>query len=289
MSVTTGSYCGHVQPETVAKCTAGRMSGRNAVPVMRGMMPKATADQSAMNGRQISAAPGPGAAMSLVGVIACEVTASLLVGLHRRPMLGLFFVGVGLAIAFGWLRRYRRHADAIAGDQIQTATRLLAEGSHAAAWDAADAAARASAGTRLRDAALTVMVQVAIAEKHCETAREVLGRMRRLGGLVDPCLEAAIERADGRADRATAALERARGLPTFSGAAARLLVELYAEAERLDRAVQIALEHLDLLEVHDVRNMIASLEAWDEPQHAAALVMALTIRSSRTGRQIRIS
>ncbi len=71
--------------------------------------------------------------------------------------------------------------------------------------------------------------------------------------------------------------------------AARLLVELYAEAEHLDRAVQIALEHLDLLEVHDVRNMIASLQAWDEPQHAAALVMALTIRSSHTERQIRIS
>ena len=41
--------------------------------------------------------------------------------------------------------------------------------------------------------------------------------------------------------------------------------------------------------MHDVRNMIASLEAWDEPQHAAALVMALTIRSSHTERQIRIS
>ena len=57
----------------------------------------------------------------------------------------VLFVGVGLAIAFGWLRRYRRHADAIAGGQIQTATRLLAEGSHAAAWDAADAAAQGAA------------------------------------------------------------------------------------------------------------------------------------------------
>ena len=254
---------------------------------MRGMMPKAAADQSSANSRQIAEAPG--AATSLVGVIACEVTASLLVGLHRRPMLGVFFVGVALAIAFGWLRRYRRHVDAIAHGQVLTARKLLAEGSHAAAWEAADAAARAAAGARLRDAALTIMVQVAIAEQRCETARELLGRMRRRHGLVDPCLEAAIERADGRADRATEALERVRGLPIFDGAAARLLVELYAEAEQLDRAVQIALEHLDLLELHDVRNMIASLEAWDEPQHAAALVMALTIRSSHPGRQIRIS
>ena len=255
---------------------------------MRGTTPKAAADQSSANSRQISAAPAPGVATLLVGVIACEVTASLLVGLLGRPMLGLFFVAVGLAIAFGWVRRYRRYADASAGDQIEAATRLLAEGSHGEAWDAADSAARAAAGTRLRDAALTVMVEVAIAEKRCETAREILERMRHRG-LVDPCLEAAIERADGRADRATEALERARGLPTFGAAAARLLVELYAETEHLDRAVQIALEHLDLLEVRDVRNMIASLEAWDQPQHAAALVMALTIRSSRTGRQIRIS
>jgi hypothetical protein len=240
-----------------------------------------------VNSRPLSQTPG--AATSLVGVIACEVTASLLVGLHRRPMLGVLFVGVGLTIAFAWLRRYQRHADAIADGQLQTATRLLAEGSHAAAWDAADAAARAAGGTRLRDAALTVMVQVAIAEKRCETARELLGRMRRRHGRVDPCLGAAIERADGHADRAMEALERARRLPAFDGAAARLLVELYAEAEQLERAVQIALEHLDLLEVHDVRNMIASLEAWDEPQHAAALVMALTFRSARTERQIRIS
>ncbi len=254
---------------------------------MHETMPKATADQSATHILQSTEAAAPGAAKSLFGVVACEVIASLLVGLYRSPALGLLSAGIGLVIAFAWLRRYRRHSDAIAGDQIQKASRLLAEGSHAEAWDAADAAARAAAGTPLRDAALTVMVQVAIAEKRCETAREVLERMRHRG-LVDPCLEAAIERAGGRADHATAALERARGLPTFGGAAARLLVELYAEAERLDRAVQIALEHLDLLEVHDVRNMIASLQAWDEPQHAAALVVALTIRSSRTERQIRI-
>jgi hypothetical protein len=257
--------------------------------VMRGMMPKATADQSATDSRQSSEAPAPGAATLLVGIVACEITASLLVGLYGRPMLGLFFVGVAVTFALGWLRRQRRHADAIAGDQIQTATRLLAEGNYTAAWEAADAAARAAAGTWRGDAALTVMVQVAIAEKRCQTARELLGRMRRPRGLVDPCLEAAIERTDGRADRATEALERARGLPTFGGAAARLLVELYAEAERLDRAVEIALAHLDLLEVRDVRNMIASLEAWDEPQHAATLVMALTLRGSHTARQIRLS
>ena len=38
-----------------------------------------------------------------------------------------------------------------------------------------------AAGTWLLDAALTVMVRIAIAEKRCQTAREVLGRMRARG------------------------------------------------------------------------------------------------------------
>ena len=260
---------------------------RQHLPAMPRLPLKATADPTA-DVRQIAEASAPGGAISLVGVLACEVTASLLVGLHRKPMLGIVFVALGVAIALAWLRRYRRHADALAGGQIETAAKLLAEGSYAGAWEAADAAARVAAGARLLDAALTIMVRIAIAEKRCHTAREILERMRA-HGLVDPSLEAAIDRADGRADRARDALERARRLPSFGAAAARLLVELYAEADHLDRAVHVALEHLDLLEVHDVRNMIASLEAWDQPQHAAALVMALTIRSSRPERQIRIS
>ena len=251
------------------------------------MTPKATADPSA-NSRQITDAPPTGVAMSLAGVMACEVAASLLVALQRKPMAAIFFVVLGVTIALDCLRRHRRRADAIAANQIQTATRLLAAGNHAAAWEAADAAARVAAGTRQLDAALTIMVRVAIAEKRCAAAREVLGRMRG-HGVVDPCLEAAVERADGRADRARETLERARGRQTFDPAAARLLVELYAEADQLDQAVQIAITHLDLLEVHDVRNMIASLEAWDEPRHAAALVMALTIRGALAERQIRLS
>ena len=264
---------------------------RNGRRVTPGTMPKTSSPGSVASSARNRAAPtplGPGAAASLVGVMASEVTASLLVSLRGTLTLGLLSLGVGLVIAFHWLRRSRQQADALAGDHIETATRLLAGGSHAEAWEAADAAAQVAAGRRLQDAALTIMVRIAIAEKRCQTAREVLGRMRQRG-IVDPCLEAAIERADGRVDRATDALERARGLPTFGGAAARLLVELYAEAEQVDRAVQIALEHLDLLEVHDVRNMIASLQAWDEPQHAAALVMALTIQNARTERQIRLS
>ena len=251
------------------------------------MMPKATVEPGATK-RPSSEPPAPGAAISLIGIIASEVTASLLVGLQRRPALGMFAVAVGIAIAFGWLRRYRRHADAVVDDQIETARRLLAEGSHRTAWNTATAAADAAAGPRLRNAALAVLARIALDERKYQTARQVLERVRPRWA-VDPCLEAALARADGGVHDAIASLERARSRPTFDGAAARLLIELCGEANELERAARIAIAHLDLLEVHDVRNMIASLADWGEPHHAAAVTMALTIRLSGTDRQIRLS
>ena len=200
-------------------------------------------------------------------------------------MLGLLFVGAGLAIAFDWSRKHRRRADAVARDDIEAAKSLLADGSRAAAWNAACAVARATDGRQLCNEALAVMVRVALEEKHCDTAREILGRMRP-PWLVDPCLEAAIERADGGVDRATEALERSRHRPAFDGAAARLLVELYAEGNHLDRAVRVAVEHLDLLEAHDVRNMIAWLETWGEPHQAATVVLAQTLWMAGAEREV---
>jgi hypothetical protein len=251
------------------------------------MMPKATAGGSPAPG-QVSEASAPGAAVSLIAIVACEVTAALLVALLGRPVLGIFVVGVGIAIALGWLRRYRRHADAVVSDQIETSKRLLTEGSHPAAWNVAAAAAVAASRPRLRNAALTVMARVALDEKRFERARRALGGVRPRSA-VDPCLEAAIERAAGGIDQAIEALERARSRPTFDGAAARLLIELCGEANELDRAARIAIAHLHLLEVHDVRNMIASLAEWGEPHQAAAVKMALTIRLSGASRQIRLA
>ena len=93
--------------------------------------------------------------------------------------------------------------------------------------------------------------------------------------MVNPLLEARIENADGHADRAREALERGRSRPTFGAAAARLLVEMHAEANDLSRAVGVAIDCIDLLSVDDLRNMIASLEAWGEPLQAAALAERL--------------
>ncbi len=252
------------------------------------MCPKATAGGSPAP-NQVSEASAPGATVSLITVVACEVTASLLVALLGRPVLGMFVVGAGVAIAVGWLRRYRRHADAVVSARIETAKRLLTEGSHPAAWNTASAAAAAASRPRLRNAALTVMARIALDEKRFERARQTLGEVRPRSAVVSLPGGGDPTRRHCGIDHAIEALERARSGPTFDGAAARLLIELCGEANALDRAARIAIAHLHLLDVDDVRNIIASLAEWGAPHQAAAVKMALTIRLSGARRQIRLS
>jgi lipopolysaccharide biosynthesis regulator YciM len=182
-----------------------------------------------------SSLPKAPAAPLIAGVFGCEAVATLLIATGKSPFLGLLFVAAGISIAFAWLRRYGREADALVAAQLETAKALLADGSRTAAWNAARAAAHAAAD-------------------------------------------------GGHADRAIEILERARAGGAFDGEAARLLVELYAASNDLTRAVRVAVEHVCLLEEHDLRNMIASLEAWDEPAHAATLSLVVALRRSVAAR-----
>jgi hypothetical protein len=223
------------------------------------------------------------ARLALAGIFACEIGATLLVAVAGRPGFGLSCVGLGMVLALRWARAYRRHADLAAVAQIASARALLAEGRRTEAWNLACAAADAVAGGKLRNAALRVMAEVAIGDRACDTAREILTRMLEP---IDPLLEAEIAHAEGRSALAVAVLERARARRSFDPAAARRLVELHAEAGDLDRAVTIALEHLPLLGAQDLRNMIASLEAWGSPDLAGRLEFALGARPPSEGRDV---
>jgi hypothetical protein len=242
--------------------------------------------------RDETAASGPGAAVLIAGIAVSEVATSLLVAVAKRPALGTLCLGAGLAFAFRWLRRRRRFNDGILRGQLAAATRFLAEGNRTAAWNAASAAADADAASASprRNAALAILAQVALEENRLQAAREILGQVQPRRA-VDPWLEARVELADGQQGRAIAILERARRGPSFGAPAARLLVELLAATNDLEQAVRVATEHLDLLDPQDVQNMIASLQAWDEPRHAAALTMAVTMRriGFRAARELRVS
>ena len=128
-----------------------------------------TARRSAPNGAGISQSGG--ATIVVVGIFACEVSASLWVGL-QRPALGMLFVVAGISLALGWARRHRRHGEFLVGAQIAAAKALLAEGRSTAAWNAACAAANTAADRGLRNAALAVMVDVGM-------TRGITGRRAR--------------------------------------------------------------------------------------------------------------
>jgi hypothetical protein len=230
-------------------------------------------------------APG-GTALAFAMIFLSEAAASLLMVLGRRPVSGLLVMALGLLIALDWVRRFRRRTEAFAATQLASATVLLALGRREAAWNAAAAAADAATKRSRRDAARAIMVDAAIADRDYETARKVVAGMAKP---VDPLLEAKIEVAAGQPSRAIAVLEQARGRANFGGDAARRLIELYGEIDDLKRAVIVAIAHFDLLDVEDVRNMVASLEVWGEPAGAALLAGALAARPAGVAREIRIA
>jgi membrane protein implicated in regulation of membrane protease activity len=135
------------------------------------------------------------------------------------------------------------------------------------------AAGRPLAGSAFVGAALALAHRwLRLQRRRLETAR--------LERLALARAEAQAEAAGGRTARAVEILEEARADALLDGPSARLLIELYASGDDLTSAVRLAIEHLAVLDPVDVRNMIASLESWDERQHASALAFAVTIRQT---------
>ncbi|MFL5308511.1 MAG: hypothetical protein ACJ8F1_25085 [Polyangia bacterium] len=84
--------------------------------------------------------------------------------------------------------------------------------------------------------------------------------------------------AEGCTGMAIAILESTRARTNLNRPAARLLIDLHASADDVGRAVEVALEHLDLLEPGDIGNMITSLETWGERRYAALLTAAVSFQ-----------
>ena len=228
-------------------------------------------------------------ALALVGgIFACEIGAALLFVFARQPLLALLAGGVGMAIALRWVRLHVRRADAAVESGLAAAREALDAGNRSTAWNLACAAAEAAADRRKRNAALAVMATVAVEEKDLRTARDLVERMGSPRD-VDPLLEAAMEMAVGRVDGAIRALEHGRRRPTFGAGAARRLVELLAERDELSRAVEVAVDCIDLLSEEELRNMVASLNAWGAAGHAATVAVALALRTPIATQQIALT
>jgi hypothetical protein len=219
-----------------------------------------------------------GAVALVGGISAFEIGAALLFVLARQPLLAMLSSGAGMVLALRWIRLYHRRTEAAVESGIVAAREALAVGNRTTAWNLACAAAEAAADRLKRNVALTVMATVAVDEKDLRTARDLVERMGSPRD-VDPLLEAAIELCRGRVDGAIRALDEGRQRPMFGAAAARRLVELLAERDDLARAVEVAIDCIDLLPEQDLRNMLTSLEAWGAPGHAATLAVALALRT----------
>ncbi len=88
--------------------------------------------------------------------------------------------------------------------------------------------------------------------------------------------------AEGCTGMAIAILESTRARTNLNRPAARLLIDLHASADDVGRAVEVALEHLEVLEPADIRNMITSLETWGERRYAALLMAAVSFQRTAT-------
>jgi hypothetical protein len=220
---------------------------------------------------------GVGTVATLIGVGIAEITATVALVALRSPGVALAALGAGIALISRWAKEGRDLADADVVAQIATANGLRAEGQQREAWALACVAARRASRRHSRSSALTLLARIALEEGRIETARELLSRVP-MAQRIDLPVQVAIERADGRVDRAIQLLEAARLRGNFSREAARLLVELHAESRDLDRAVQVAVESLDLIAPEDIRAMVSSLNSWGEFRHAATVARAASER-----------
>jgi len=153
----------------------------------------------------------------MLGLLACQAAAVLLVVVGGRPLLGGLCMAAAAGLGLAGRRRLRRPNPDVGERQM------------AAAWTGAARAA-----------------------------------------------------AEGCTGMAIAILESTRARTNLNRPAARLLIDLHASADDVGRAVEVALEHIELLDPADVRNMIASLEAWGERRYAAVLTAAVSFQRMAT-------
>jgi hypothetical protein len=156
---------------------------------------------------------------------------------------------------------------------VRKARAQLDRGSPEDAARTARAAAALAQGPRTRSAALTMLAWAELAMDRPAEAVSVVER-------VDPqhldlyCLAAA-QSANGRPALAIAALELARRGGGLSCDGAKLLVDLYATQNRVDRAVVAALENCDALGPDNCRRVFEAACEAGAYAPAAALASAL--------------
>jgi hypothetical protein len=151
----------------------------------------------------------------------------------------------------------------------------------AAGWAASKALAAAKTLTS-RNRAFTILAWAALGQGHPERARAALDQVRPSHALDLYCL-AAVEAARGRTAFAIQALEVARTFGTLTCDGAKLLVDCYARAYGIERAVLAALQNRRVLGAANCERVLAAARLAGADDAAATLAGALSAVVARGG------
>jgi hypothetical protein len=182
------------------------------------------------------------------------------VGLIGSHVLLLSFLISGFAIATTLRWRKLRQEDQQAITELKTAREFLKQDSLVAAAKSASDAVTHAKTSRTRNAALTALAWAAVGKGYAERAKAALDRIEPHA--LDLYCFAAVESASGKPELAIQALELARSARSLSCDGAKLLVNLHARQNRIDRAVIAALQSREVLGADNCRMVVnAALEA----------------------------
>jgi hypothetical protein len=128
--------------------------------------------------------------------------------------------------------------------------------------------------TQMKNAGLFVQAWALATLGHKGQARDIIEKLEREIP-ADPYLIAAVEDALGSSERARAWLEAERRQGVRRTDSAKLLIDLYARAGELERAVDVATDSIDVLSEEDARAVYAAGISGGAANEAARLHLAI--------------
>lgn len=207
----------------------------------------------------------------LISTMTAEMTATVTFVFFKRPELGGLILAAGIVSAVQWLKLRRRLLEDEVLASLYEAQTCLHDRRHAAAREAAAKVATSAHSSALRNEAIRVIGWAALGDGDFSCAQELLQRVGR-SHVLDAYTLAAVESASGRPRGAIEALHDGRRTSGLSRDAARLLVDLYAQAGDLRGAAAAATDLSPVLGPVDVRQVAGALVDAGEFDLASVLI-----------------
>lgn len=173
-----------------------------------------------------------------------------------------------------WLTQADRNAGL--DEELDRARVAIAHGDVTQVFQHAQRVVEKARSSAVKNAGLLVLAWAEATSGRKGEARATIERLER-DTPADPYLIAAVEDALGAPDRARAWLEVERRQGVRRNESTKLLIDLYARAGELDRAIEVTAESLDVLTEEDARAVLAAARNGNAEKEAARLATAIEI------------